>query len=80
MTEPISRLEKNKSGIGRGARGVSPSPAAPLDKAEEKKLSQTYTPHSQKEETKKEPGSSGNVAVYARFRPLNEKEKAMGEA
>ena len=80
MTEPISRLDKTKSGIGRGARGVSPTPA-PLEKAEQKQLSKTYTPYKDTEETKKEPGSSGgNVAVYARFRPLNEKEKAMGEA
>ena len=68
------------SGIGRGASNpVSPRPRGetPADASAHVTPSKGGGESEDRGEEKK--SAAGNVAVYCRFRPLNEKERAMGE-
>ena len=75
MVEALSRTgSKNTqlSGIGKGAGSPSPHPKGSASND----VSPNRVPEAEKTAVV---SSSGNVAVYCRFRPLNQKERDMGE-
>ena len=74
MVDSLSRtLPQKSTGIGKGMRSVSP-----MTKGKSTDKSENVSPMKQEEESVVSK-VGGNVAVYCRFRPLNEKEIAMGE-
>ena len=75
------RNQLQSTGIGKGARGASPRPPVPPSPRQKGNASLNVSPNKvpDMEKTVSAASSSGNVAVYCRFRPLNQKEKDMGE-
>ena len=85
MNRTGSRTHPQASGIGKGAsnnRSVSPAPTGetPANASANATPSKGQGESEDRAEERKVAGAAGNVAVYCRFRPLNEKERAMGEA
>ena len=81
MNRTGSRTHPQASGIGKGANvaPVSPRPTgeAPANASASVTPSKGQGDSEDRGEERK--AAAGNVAVYCRFRPLNEKETAMGE-
>ena len=80
MSRTGSRTQPAASGIGKGTVApVSPRPRGETSANASANVTPSKPPEESGERAEEKKSAAGNVAVYCRFRPLNEKETAMGE-